>query len=161
MVTFSKTLNYIHKLVSEPKGSILKFNGLSNIHIVKFDFGYLFSHRTAFKTHKMHSQTTQFSKFPRRGMPPLYAILVNDTSPFLSIHAGSTNHSVSLSINRSNDHVSQPISESTNQSFTWWIPSCASLHRRSQDFSNGGGHSVSKGKVLTRLSCRPPRRIFY
>ena len=45
-------------------------------------------------------------------MPPLYAILVNDTSPFLSIHVGSTKRSVSLSINRSNDQVSQPINHS-------------------------------------------------
>ena len=41
MVTFSKTVNYIHKLVSAPKRSILKFNGLGNIHIFKFAFGCL------------------------------------------------------------------------------------------------------------------------
>ena len=33
-------------------------NGLSNIHNFKFTFGRLFSHHTAFKTHRMHSQTT-------------------------------------------------------------------------------------------------------
>ena len=32
-------------------------------------------------------------------------------------------------------------------------------HRRSQDFSKGGSHCV-KVRVLTRLSCRLPRRVF-
>ena len=42
IVTFSKAVKYIHKVVSSPKKSILKFNGLSNIHIFKFAFGCLF-----------------------------------------------------------------------------------------------------------------------
>ena len=50
-------------------------------------------------------------------MPPLYAILVNDTSPFLSVHTGPTNHSVSLSINQSNDQVSQPINHHSLDGF--------------------------------------------
>jgi len=53
--TFSKTVKYIHKVVSVAKKSILKFTGVSNIHIFKFTFGCLFSHHTAFKTHKIHS----------------------------------------------------------------------------------------------------------
>ena len=35
-----------------------------------------------------------------------------------------------------------------------------SNHARSQDSSKGGSHCV-KVRVLTRLSCRPPRRVFY
>ena len=33
------------------------------------------------------------------------------------------------------------------------------MHRRGQDFSKGGSHCV-KVRVITRLSCRPPRRVF-
>ena len=33
-------------------------------------------------------------------------------------------------------------------------------HRRSQGFSKGGSH-CGIVRVLTRLSCRPPRRVFY
>ena len=33
------------------------------------------------------------------------------------------------------------------------------MHRRGQDFSKGGSHCV-KVRVVTRLSCRPPRRVF-
>ena len=53
--TYSKTVKYVHKVVSAPKKSILKFNGLSNIHIFKFAFDCLFSHHTVSKTHKIHS----------------------------------------------------------------------------------------------------------
>ena len=53
--TFSKTVKYVHKVVSAPKKSILKFNGLSNIHIFKFAFDCLFSHQIVSKTHKIHS----------------------------------------------------------------------------------------------------------
>ena len=70
IVTFSKTVKYLHKVFSVPKKFNLKFNGLSNIKNFEFPFGYLFSHRTAFKTHKMHSQTTWFqSKFPGGACP--------------------------------------------------------------------------------------------
>ena len=69
-MTFSKTVNYIHKLVSAPKKSILKFNALSNIHIFKFAFGCLFSHHTLFKTHKCILRQPNFQNFPW-GMPPL------------------------------------------------------------------------------------------
>ena len=34
------------------------------------------------------------------------------------------------------------------------------MHRRSQDFSKGGSHCV-KVRVVTILSCLPPRRDFY
>ena len=49
-MSFSKAVKYTHKVVSAPKEFILKFNSLSNVLIVKFAFGYLFSHHTALKT---------------------------------------------------------------------------------------------------------------
>ena len=52
LLAFSKTVNYIHKLVLGPKESVLKFNGLGDI-----PFLSVFSHYTAFKTQKLHSQT--------------------------------------------------------------------------------------------------------
>ena len=65
-MSFSKTVKYKHKVVSAPKNPFHH----RKILIVKFAFGYLFSHHTALKTPKMHSQTTSCSKFPGKSMPP-------------------------------------------------------------------------------------------
>ena len=52
-MTFSKTVKYIHKVVSAPKKIYCKFNSFSTIHVFKFAFACLFSNHTAFKTHEM------------------------------------------------------------------------------------------------------------
>ena len=67
MTLFSKTVKYIHKVVSGSKKS-LKFNGLSNAHIFKFAFGCLFSHHTASRTKCILGQPN-FQNFPGRACP--------------------------------------------------------------------------------------------
>lgn len=71
IVTFSKTIIYIHKLVFAAKKSILKFNGLSNIHNFKFAFGCLFEIILPLKRTKCILRQPNFQNFPDGCMPPL------------------------------------------------------------------------------------------
>ena len=64
IMTFSKTVKYVHKRASAlKKKSNLKFNSLSNIHIFKLAFAF---NHTAFK---IHSQNAYFQKFKREHAP--------------------------------------------------------------------------------------------
>ena len=69
-MTFSKTVKYIHKVVSDPKKSILKFNGLSNIHIFSFAFRCLFHIILPLKrTNAFWLRQPNFQNFPGQHVP--------------------------------------------------------------------------------------------